>query len=96
MISPNFRDDSIGELAVLYVISPEIRGCLPSRPFTRIKRAVGPFLSRAKQLSIDSLFHAQYEAIVSRAITRVWAEIREKSWGKQGPTGVDPARSRWF
>jgi hypothetical protein len=60
------------------------------------QRAVGPFLSRTRQLSIDILFHARPVAIVSSAITRVWAEKREKSWGKQGPTEVDPARSRWF
>src|SRR5512135_3417309 len=58
-------------------------------------KAVGPSLSRARQSSIDILFHARYKAIVSRAITHVWADNREKSWGKQGPTEVDPARSRW-
>jgi hypothetical protein len=57
------------------------------------QRAVGPFLSRARQLSIDILFHARYEAIVSRAITRVWAENREKSWGSRVAQGGLPPRA---
>ena len=35
--------------------------------------------SRARQLSIDTLFHARYETIVSRGNTREWAENCEKS-----------------
>ena len=53
--------------------------------------AIGPLNLHARRLSIDILFHAQYDRTVSREITRIWAENHKNSSEKQGRAEVDLA-----
>jgi hypothetical protein len=60
------------------------------------QRVVGPPAPAVSSLSVDTLFDARYDTIVSRAIDDPRAENREKQQEKQNHPVVDSVRSKRF